>query len=369
MKVLFLTNIPSPYRVKFFYELGKKVDLTVLYEKNKADDRDDKWIQKSETLTYQEVYLEKKREGIDTAYCPEVIKYLSNEQYEIIVVGGYSTPTARKAITYMHRHRIQYWLNCDGAIIKKEPFLKYIIKRRYLRGAKGYLSTGVYTDKWLMHYGISQSIIYRYPFTSLSESDLEGHIIDQTTRNQIKKDVDFSHARVVLSVGQFIYRKGYDVLIKASSLLPPDIDIYIIGGTPTKEYLDLASEYNPDHIHFLPFMNEKELKQRYLAADLFVLPTREDIWGLVINEAMGNGLEVVTTDRCIAGLELIEDGVNGRIVPSDDVDSLANAILQELNLDEDVKRSKRQETLNRIKTYTIESMANEHLKIWSENCE
>ena len=42
MKVLFLTNIPSPYRVDFFNELGKYCELTVLYERKKADNRE--WI-------------------------------------------------------------------------------------------------------------------------------------------------------------------------------------------------------------------------------------------------------------------------------------------------------------------------------------
>ncbi|WP_041077414.1 hypothetical protein [Thermotoga caldifontis] len=43
MKVLFLTNIPSPYRVDFFEELGKYVDLTVLFERLHAKDRERDW--------------------------------------------------------------------------------------------------------------------------------------------------------------------------------------------------------------------------------------------------------------------------------------------------------------------------------------
>lgn len=57
-----------------------------------------------------------------------------------------------------------------------------------------------------------------------------------------------------------------------------------------------------------------------MAADIFVHPTREDIWGLVVNEAMAKGLPVITTDRCVAGLELIKNESVGRIVPVENID-------------------------------------------------
>ena len=43
MKILWLTNIPSPYRVKFFNELGTKCDLTVVFEKRSSSERDESW--------------------------------------------------------------------------------------------------------------------------------------------------------------------------------------------------------------------------------------------------------------------------------------------------------------------------------------
>ena len=46
MKILFLTNIPSPYRVDFFNELGKMSNLTVLYERDNANDRNKMWLKK-----------------------------------------------------------------------------------------------------------------------------------------------------------------------------------------------------------------------------------------------------------------------------------------------------------------------------------
>lgn len=84
------------------------------------------------------------------------------------------------------------------------------------------------------------------------------------------------------------------------------------------------------NVHFIDFMPKKELADYYRAADIFVLPTREDIWGLVINEAMAYGLPVVTTEKCVAGVEMVCEGHNGYIVPVENTDALKKAILKTL---------------------------------------
>ena len=63
-----------------------------------------------------------------------------------------------------------------------------------------------------------------------------------------------------------------------------------------------------------------------MAADVFVMPTREDIWGLVINEAMAYGLPVVSTDKCIAALELVKNGRNGYIIPPNQPKEIAQKV-------------------------------------------
>jgi glycosyltransferase involved in cell wall biosynthesis len=93
-----------------------------------------------------------------------------------------------------------------------------------------------------------------------------------------------------------------------------------------------------------------------------VLPTREDIWGLVVNEAMACGLPIITTDRCIAGLELISDGTNGYIVPVEDKKELAKKINAVLS-DENKRRAMGIRSLDTINAYTIESMMDRHINI------
>ena len=57
-----------------------------------------------------------------------------------------------------------------------------------------------------------------------------------------------------------------------------------------------------------------------MCADIFVHPTETDVWGLVINEAMAHGLPIITTDGCVAGLELVKNNDNGFIIPVNNID-------------------------------------------------
>ena len=94
-----------------------------------------------------------------------------------------------------------------------------------------------------------------------------------------------------------------------------------------------------------------------------MLPTKSDVWGLVINEAMAQGLPVVTTDGCVAGVELIENGVNGYIVPVDDNEALTEAIAKTLRGD---YRQMGRQALETIRPYTIENMVKAHVEIFSD---
>jgi len=135
---------------------------------------------------------------------------------------------------------------------------------------------------------------------------------------------------VLLYVGQFIHRKGLDLLIPAFETLcaaqkDRKLRLLLVGGKP-EQLQDLGIGRLPDRVRCVPFLTKQELAAYYAAADIFVLPTREDIWGLVVNEAMAFGLPVVTTDRCGAGLEMIEEGRNGFLIPTGDKAELARAI-------------------------------------------
>ena len=201
--------------------------------------------------------------------------------------------------------------------------------------------------------------MYRYHFTSLLEKDIVGKL-PSFEREIVRQKIGVKEKKVILGIGRFIPRKGFDILIKAfQQLSDPDVGLYIIGGEPTVEYKHLASGFS--NIHFEGFMSKDMLKHYMLIADLFIHPTREDIWGLVINEAMSCGLPIITTSKCVAGLELLP---NECIIPVGDVNALVYKMKQLIG-DESLLNKLSDLNLSKIKDYTIQQMVEDHLKIFT----
>lgn len=360
MKVLFLANIPSPYRVDFFNELGKYCDLTVTFEGLTATDRDEKW-KAGRMEHFKAVFLKGVRVRSDAFLCVGILSVLK-EKWDHIIIGGYSTPTNMLAIEYLRLHKRPFFMEADGGMIANDSPLKYKIKRHFISAASGWFSSGKVTTDYLVHYGAVEEKCYVYPFTSLSQKDIEGVVRKESGKETAKRMLDIPERRVVLSVGQFIHRKGFDILLEAAAKLPKDMGIYIVGGEATEEYIQLREKLQLTNVHFVGFKTKPELAQYYQAADCFVLPTREDIWGLVINEAMMYGLPVITTQRCVAGMELVEDGRNGFVVPVEDTSTLANAMSRVLSNDR-LAKGMTENNLEKISGYTIEEMAKAHLNV------
>lgn len=359
MKVLFLTNLPAPYRAMFFCELGKRCDLTVLYERKSAKDRNKKWVTETEK-TYKAYYLKSKLVGADNSLSFEIIDYLKKEKYDVYVIGMYSTYTAMIAINYLKHCKIPFIINTDGGFIKQENGLKKAIKKSLLGSASAWLATGDAAVEYLEHYGARREDIYIYPFTSVSDKDILDRLLSISEKDQLRKQLGLAGEKVVISVGQFIERKGYDVLMQAVPLLHTQAEFYIVGGTKG-QLEELVGRPLPANVHAVDFLKREELFEYYRASDLFVLPTREDVWGLVVNEAMACGLPVVTTERCAAGTELIEEGANGYLVPVGDAERLADKIDQTLSAAYEHMGEK---SLRIIKGYTFEKMAQRHVEIF-----
>ena len=367
MNVLFITNIPSPYRVAFFNELGKYCNLTVLFERAYSSERSKEW-RSYQFYNFQGIVMKGISSGPDTAICPEVIKHLARwDMSDPIVVADVFTPTGMLAIFFLKCLHRPYYLEADGAFCVGDNPVKKAVKSFFVQRAVGYFSTSRALDEYFLYYGAKRDKIFRYPFSSVYNIDIEKRILSKDERKQIKEKLGIRELHVVLYVGQFIYRKGIDILLQAWKIIEKDdTSLVLIGGNLTQEYRNIILQNNLKNIYVLEFKDKNDLKDYYRAADVFVLPTREDIWGLVINEALSFGVPTITTKRCVAGIELIENGKNGFLYDVEDFQELAVRVKQILE-NEVLQYKMSAYALDIAKKYTIEKMAEKHMEIFLTN--
>lgn len=355
MKVLLSTNIPAPYMVDYLEELGKKCDLTVLFEMEGAKDREKQWYGKIKNKPFKSVFLNAVPFSAESGLSFKIIKYLK-EDFDRIIIANPTTPTGVVALLYCRMKKIHFIIQSEGGFRGTGKGIKEKIKRFLMEKADFYLSGMKGEKDYFLSYGATEDTLRWYPFSSLKKDKIDKKPISLEEKKVLKDELNIFQEQVVLCVGRAIPSKGFDILLNAKKSLSDDVGLYFIGGRPTEEYLKIIKTNGLKNVHFIEHCDYLKLQKYYRSADVFVMPTRCDTWGLVINEAMANGLPVITTDRCIAGLQLIENGVNGYIVQAEDSETLGKYISDLLG-DDELRHEMAKNNLRKIEDYSIENMA------------
>lgn len=358
MKVLYLTGIPAPYRVDLFNEMGKMMDLTVYFLGTSQSFRDKDW-QSSHIKNFKGIFLSEKEynNSLNIKTLKELRKH--RKEYDLIVIHGYSNLSQTLSLFYLYRTDSKVLIEVDGGLIRDESKIKYRLKRFILSKADGWLSTGQKTTEYLRYYGAKEDKIYLYPFTSLYTSEILDTIPSKEEKDSFRKKLNMKGDYVVLSVGRVVPGKGFDILIQSTDYYPDNTDLYIVGGEVTDELKPLMKERQ--NVHFIPFLRKEELEDYYYAADVFVFPTRSDVWGLVINEAFSKGLPVISSDQSVAAIEMLKKGI---VVPSEDIQAFGKET-RALLLDEKQRTMLAEYALDISKEYTIEKSAVTHMEIFN----
>lgn len=357
MKVFYYCNFPSPYYIGFLNELGKKCELTAVFERGDSSERDSSWKSYSAPNIKKIIILHGIHIKADMAFCPQITSIIRKEKFDSYILHDPASPTGMWLIWYMKLHKIPFILQSEGGFRGDgKTGIKEKYKRALMSGAQLYLSPMSIEREYFISYGASKDTLRWYPFASFYRSDVLEKPLSFDERMRLRNDLGVKENKVVVSVGRIIPSKGYDVLIEAVKDMEREIGIYIISGNATDELQQLIDSYSLPNVHFVQFMPKEKLWRYYQMADLLALPTRIDTWGLFVNEAMANGLPVITTKKCIAGLELIEDGENGYLIDVDDVTALRERIEEVLN-DPILRNQMAINNISKIKNYTFEDQA------------
>lgn len=175
----------------------------------------------------------------------------------------------------------------------------------------------------------------------------------------------------LLFVGRVVFQKGLDVLFRALSALPVDLnwELEIIGDGDARPALTLeAAQLGiAPRITFSGWQDRAVIAERYRAADLFVFPSRDEGMPNVVLEAMASGLPIVAT--AIAGSEeLVREGENGHLVPTENAPALTDALAR-LIAQPETRRAMGRASRERIeREYTWARVAACYLDLLREKC-
>lgn len=332
-KVALIHNIIAPYRIPFFVGLTKHphIDLFVYYCSETEKMRE--WnIPKSEEYNY-EILSGKTLNFLNLVIHinPSVINRLIKGNYDVVIING--TPSFTTYFAYftcrLLKIPIVWWtegIESSQSILGKiiSPFVKHILKN-----VNSVVVPGTLARDFQIKLGVDFDKIFIAP----NIVDNDRYFIEcskyKPRKRELKSDLNLQGYKIILFVGRLVEEKGLFYLIEAYGKLKKnnhDICLIIIGSGILKSKLSqFCIQENIKDVIFTGWLSDEKIMY-YSVADLFVLPTLRDVWGLVINEAMACELPVISTNVAGASIDMIKPGKNGYIIDAANVDQLVWAI-------------------------------------------
>lgn len=333
-RVAVITGLPAPYREPVFAELARRpgINLKVFYAARGHADVG--WsVDQEAPRSYPHVFLRN--------YMPSAGRRLPMVGYatlgltrelrtfapDYLIVYGYNQLSQWLAFAYGWQHNIPFALRSDSnALLDTGTSWRNRLRRRLVgeivRRAHAVLPVGTANREYWLRHGARGEQIVMAPYAVDND-----RIARRVGRRAPARD---GRCRL-LYIGRLLPRKGVDLLIDAFERVRADVnvDLTIVGDGPDRARLiDRQSSAARAQTRWLGKLTNDQAIERMAQADLFILPSRYEPWGLVINEAMAAGLPVIADERAGGALDLIEPGKTGWTYEHGSVDSLSRTIRQ-----------------------------------------
>jgi glycosyltransferase involved in cell wall biosynthesis len=335
-KVALIHNIIAPYRIPLFEKISEhpSVDLCVYFTAVSEENR--KWTVKlSDKFKYKILScftLKYRGKDLFSYHVnPSIIQELVRNDYDVVIAGGYASFATQISFFLCKARNIPFML-WSGSTINEPSLLRKIslpLVKFIIRHSDAFIAYGTRAKEYLEYLGASSEKVFIAYNTVDTDFFMQRCSQLKAQKSELKDKIGIKTKKVVLYVGQLIERKNVKTLIEAYSKLKDKLDValLIVGDGPQKNELkNLCIEDNINDVFFVGFKQREELPQYYAMSDLFVLPPLQEVWGLVLNEAMACGLPVIATSSVGASKDLIIDGQNGFIVPPKNTQYLYNAL-------------------------------------------
>lgn len=362
LNIVFVTNSKAPYRSK---QINKMAEIPctsfhVYYTNSFVNGR--QWnVGRMEN--FKEFSIK------SGSWFINILKIIG--KYDLILLGGYYKKEYILISILCKIFNKKYILIFDGInplkLKLKENFPKVIIKKFVITNSFSILGNGkvsklYFTEKFKYP---SHKIFNQYLTvdikTIMGLAPMKEKIIEE-----LKVKYAIEHGKnIVIYCGRLIKGKNVQMLIKALSKINDNKKyvLLIVGDGEEKEnLLELGNKLGVSIITTGFIKEQLELFKFYYISDLLVLPSNDDPWGLVVNEAMAAALPIITTDSCGASLDLVKNGYNGFVVETGNVILLAYAIK---NVFKQGQKTMGQNSLKIIQNWNFENSKLNLIKILS----
>jgi glycosyltransferase involved in cell wall biosynthesis len=316
-KVVFVTIVPSPYQRDLFGVLAarEEIDLSVYYLESAAPDSP--WPEK-ELRPFERIlpgfWIPF---GNVRAHVNWPLPDFSNADF--VILSSFSSFTGQ--LLMRHGLRGRRWLFW-GERMRRQTGMKQLVQQQ--------LASPIGSAAGIVAIGSAAEHDYRSRFPQLRHFCIPYHC-ELAPFFAIPRDPNVRLPITFFFCGQMIERKGVDLLLLAFDRLIAngmDARLLLIGReAELQTFMNLVSPKTRSRVQYDGFQAPESLPTYFARADVFVLPSRHDGWGVVVNQALATGVPIITSDAVGAGLDYVENGINGLKVRAGDVDALYQAMV------------------------------------------
>jgi glycosyltransferase involved in cell wall biosynthesis len=259
--------------------------------------------------------------------------------FDVLWVHGYSSANAMQAMLAAKALGVP-------VLVRAEPWLgdrerggptrlaKHLFFKLLLGLIDGALPIGTLNAEYWRHYLGEDFPLYRVPYAVDNHYFQNRSMEAREGRTALRNELRLDSARPVILFASKLQRRKRcaDLLaayrnLSAGAGMAPLPYLVIVGDGEERAALERqAAESGLEGVRFCGFRNQSELPRFFDLATVFVLPSRHEPWGLIVNEVMNAGRAVIVSDEVGCQPDLVEDGVEGCVFPAGDVAALTEAL-------------------------------------------
>lgn len=296
--------------------------------------------------------------GIDN---PHIIEAIEKFNPDAVLVYGWSFKSHLKVLRYF-KNKISVYFRGDSTLLDKHGFLASIKRNLFLRWVYRHVDVAFYVGKNNFDY-------FRKAGLKKTQLVLAPHVVDNERFecNTVECKINAALFRqklqilqgdlVLLYAGKLETVKNPAIIPEAFTLAQLNHNVHLVmvgNGVFEKELKDRYSQH--PGIHFMDFQNQLLMPSVYEMADVFVLSSQSETWGLSVNEAMANGKAIIVSDKCGCAIDLVENEVNGYIFEVTNITDLKDKIQAIFKSGETLQKMK-EKSRNKIKLFSLERLA------------